>query len=88
MDEEFPAGLCVDCGMSVPGGEIICDECKAAWQTYAYPVSGHIRRDGPAAVQQGIQEFLGVGGLRLVSQQETPDAPLCGGEEGGQPRLL
>jgi hypothetical protein len=88
MDEEFPAGLCVDCGMNVPGGDIICDECKAAWQTYPYPVSGDVRRDGLATVQQGIQEFLGMGRLWVVSHEETSDAPLCSGEEGGQLRLL
>jgi hypothetical protein len=88
MMNEFPAGLCVDCGMSVPGGDIICDICKGAWQTYSYTAGRDLRRDGPATVQQGIQEFLGMGGLRLVSHQETSDAPLCGGEEGGQLRLL
>jgi hypothetical protein len=33
---EFPPGLCVDCGMSVPGGDIICDQCKSAWQTFSF----------------------------------------------------
>lgn len=32
--QEFPPGHCVDCGMNVPFGDIICDICKNQWQTY------------------------------------------------------
>lgn len=34
MDDEFPPGRCVDCGMSVPFQDIICDICKNQWQVY------------------------------------------------------
>jgi hypothetical protein len=79
---EFPKGLCVDCGMSVPGGEIICDFCKAAWQTYSYTAGRDIRRPGHTAVQSGVQELPGQEQLQLVPCEETVDAPLRTGEEG------
>ena len=59
---EFYTGRCVDCGMSVPQGDIICEQCKDAWQWFnrGYvkdPASGDLRRHGDTAVQQGLQEL-------------------------------
>lgn len=80
MDDEFPPGRCVDCGMSVPFQDIICDICKDAWQQFSY--SGHLGRRGHDALQQGPEELQGQGGLQLVPPEEAPDAPLRSSEEG------
>jgi hypothetical protein len=80
VTSEFPAGLCVDCGMSVPGGDIICDICKGIWQAYSF--SGDFRRARDTVVQSGIQELPRQEQLRLVPCEETMDASLRAGEEG------
>jgi hypothetical protein len=66
--------------MSVPDGDIICDECKAAWQLFSYyGYLGHGRHD---AVQPGIQELQGQITMRLVQPEEAHDEEICLGEEG------
>lgn len=58
--------------MSVPGGEIICDICKAAWQTYSF--GGDVRRQGHITVQSGQQELPGQDGLWTLPDQTPDDA--------------
>lgn len=82
MDEEFPRGRCVDCGMNVPCGDVICDICKAAWQTYSYPAGRDVRRGRDTTVQSGVQKLPKQDGLQLVSLEITNDAPLRYSEEG------
>src|SRR4249919_3910085 len=77
---EFPPGLCVDCGMSVPGGDIICDQCKSAWQTFSF--SGDVRRERHPTVQPGDQELYQQDPLCFLSPAETDGVPLRDGEEG------
>jgi hypothetical protein len=79
-DEEFTPGLCVDCGMSVPGGDIICDQCKTAWQLYA--VSWYLGRGRDTTVQPGVQELPRQDGVQLVQSEEAYDAQIRLGEEG------
>lgn len=67
-------GICVDCGMSVPGGDIICDACKGAWQTYSYTAGWDVRQRGHTALQPGVQEFQGQDAVQLVLPEEAPDA--------------
>lgn len=69
LDDGFPPGLCVDCGMSVPGGDIICDFCKGAWQVFSY--SGHLRQRGQTTVQPGAEEFSGQGRMQLLPPEEA-----------------
>lgn len=75
MTCEFPAGLCVDCGMNVPGGEVICDICKGIWQTYSF--GGNFRRKRNPTVQSGVQELPGQEQLQLVPSEETVDEEIC-----------
>lgn len=71
-------GLCVDCGMSVPGGDIICDQCKDAWQwfnrTGPLPLDWDVRQRGHAALQPGVQELQGQDAVQLVLPEEATDA--------------
>lgn len=76
---EFPAGLCVDCGMSVPDGDIICDQCKAAWQLYS--VSGNVGPAWHSTIQSWQQELQDQDGVRLVPPTSATDAPICDGQE-------
>jgi hypothetical protein len=82
MYDEFPKGLCVDCGMSVPGGEIICDICKSAWQTYSYTAGGDVRRERHTALQPGVQELYVQDGMQLVPPTQANDAQIRDGEKG------
>lgn len=77
----FPKGLCVDCGMSVPDGDIICDVCKAAWQTYSSSVSRDMGQRGDATVQPGQQELHDKDGVQLLSTETTNDAQVRDGQE-------
>jgi hypothetical protein len=79
---EFPAGLCVDCGMNVPGGEIICDQCKAAWQLYSYTAGRDIRSGGNATIQSGVQELYQQERMQLVPPEVSNDAQIRIGKEG------
>jgi len=79
---EFQMGACVDCGMSVPGGEIICDQCKAAWQLYSYTAGRDVRRERHTALQPGVQELYVQDGMQLVPLEETNDAQIRDGEKG------
>jgi len=86
QDREFPPGLCVDCGMSVPGGDIICDQCKTAWQLFSY--HWYVGRGRDAAVQPGVQELPRQDGVQLVLPEEAHDAQIRFGEEGGDADLF
>lgn len=78
--QEFAPGLCVDCGMSVPGGEIICDICKSSWQTFQN--SGHLGRRGHDTVQPGTEEFQDQSYVQLLLSEETTDAQVRASQEG------
>jgi hypothetical protein len=80
--DEFQPGLCVDCGMSVPGGDIICDFCKGAWQTYSYTAGWDLRQRGYSTVQPGVQELSGQDAVQLVFPEETNDASVRNSQEG------
>lgn len=80
--DQYPSGLCVDCGMSVPGGDIICDFCKGAWQTYSYTAGRDLRQRGYSTIQPGVQELSGQDAVQLVFQEDAPDAPLRNSQEG------
>lgn len=82
VNEEFSKGICVDCGMSVPGGDIICDFCKGAWQTYSYTVGRDVGRERYTTVQSGIQELYVQDGMQLVSHEEAHDAQIRDSKEG------
>lgn len=77
---EFPPGLCVDCGMSVPAGEIICDQCKAAWQLFSF--TGDVGRRGDTTLQPGAQELQGQDAMQLVSPEEAHDVQIRNSQEG------
>ena len=79
-DSGYQAGQCVDCGMLVPGGDIICDLCKASWQLFSY--SGYVGSGRDDAVQPGVQEFQGQDPVQLVFPEEGNDAQICPCEEG------
>jgi len=68
--DEFPPGLCVDCGINLPESMVRCSECTEAWSSF----SAYLGRGRHVAVQPGIQELQDQGTVQLVLPEETNDA--------------